>query len=232
MATKEMNMHRLLAELKMLDKRISGYIQPNSRIGYMERQLELIGVARESDKMIGTQTRKEYTSMLAGNWQMIRALIRNKKALEAAKVKSNAATVVRIAGKEYTVADAIRRKDDIGYDKLLLSLFETQHRQVVSMNAEKNEEAQRQADKHVEALFNVQGAAKATGKADQAIDGKEAEQQRENYLKNHRWAIIDPNGSDEAIRTLRDEIDAFEAEVDAVLSESNAVTMVTVELVD
>jgi hypothetical protein len=232
MATKEMNMHRLLSELKMLDKRISGYIMPNSRTGYMERELALIGAARESDKMIGTQTRKEYTSMLAGNWQMIRALIRNKKALEAAKVKSNAETVVSIAGKEYTVADAIRRKDDIEYDKLLLALFETQHRQIVTMTADKNEEAQRQADKHVEALWGVQGAAKAAGKIEQPIVGHEAEQQRENYLKNHRWAIIDPNGSDEAIRNLRDEIDAFEAEVDAVLSESNAVTMVSVELID
>ena len=198
----------------------------------MERQLELIGAAREIDKTIGTQTRAEYTSMLSGNWQMIRALIRNKKALEAAKVKSNAETIVRIAGKEYTVADAIRRKDDIEYDKLLLSLFEMQHRQVVSMAAEKNEEAQRQADNHVEALWGVQGAAKTAGKAEQAITGKEAEQQRENYLKNHRWAIIDPNGSDDAIRVLRGEIEAFEAEVDAVLSESNAVTMVKVELAD
>ena len=100
MATKEMNMHRLLSELKMLDKRISGYILPNGRTGYMERQLELIGTAREIDKTIGTQTRAEYTSMLSGNWQMIRALIRNKKTLEAAKVKSNAKTIVRIAGKE------------------------------------------------------------------------------------------------------------------------------------
>jgi len=232
MAIREMNMHRLLSELKMLDKKISGYVLSNNRIGSTERLLELIGATRESDKMIGTQTRKEYTSMLAGNWQMIRALIRNKKALEAAKVKSNAETMVRVAGKEYTVADAIRRKDDIEYDKLLLSLFETQHRQVVSLVAEKNEEAQRQADKHVEALFNVQGAAKTSGKIDQPVSGHEAEQQRENYLKNHRWSIIDPNGSDEAIKTLRDEIDAFEAEVDAVLSESNAVTMVTVELAD
>ena len=232
MATKEMNMHRLLSELKMLDKRISGFILPNNRTGYNDRLLELIGAARESDKMIGTQTRKEYTSMLAGNWQMIRALIRNKKALEAAKVKSNAETVVRIAGKEYTVADAIRRKDDIEYDKLLLALFESQHRQIVSMVADKNEEALRQADRHVEALFNVQDSAKPAGKTNPAVSGQEAEQQRENYLKNHRWAIIDPNGSDEAIRALRDEIEVFEAEVDAVLSESNAVTMVKVELAD
>jgi hypothetical protein len=232
MAIKEMNMHRLLSELKMLDKRISAYLIPEYKTGQAERLLELLGAARENDKMIGTQTRKEYTSMLTGNWQMIQALIRNKKAMEAAKVKSNAETTVRIAGKEYTVADAIRRKDDIEYDKALLVLFEAQHRQIVSMAEVKNEEAQRQADKHVEALFNVQSAVKNTGKTEPSVAGKEAEQHRENYLKNHRWAIIDPNGSDVAIRILRDEIDAFEAEVDAVLSESNAVTMVMVELAD
>jgi hypothetical protein len=78
----------------------------------------------------------------------------------------------------------------------------------------------------VEALFNGQN-----NKNDQ-FTGREAEKQRENYMKNHRWGIIDPNGSDKLIKALHEDIDSFEAEVDAVLSESNAVTMVTVELAD
>ena len=227
MAIKEMNMHRLLSELKMLDKRISAYLPVNSRHAYGSETIELIGAAREADNKIGTQTRDEFVSALTGNWQRIQALIRNKKSLEASKVKSNAETKVRISGKEYTVADAIRRKEDIKYEKALLDAFETQHRYVVSMVAEKNETAEQQADKHVEALFN----GKADGKNDR-IATKDAEEQRENYMKNHRWGIIDPNGSDEVIKTLRDEIESFEAEVDAVLSESNAVTIVAVEFVD
>jgi len=227
MATKEMNMHRLLSELKMLDKRISNYLPDNSRGAYGATPIELIGAAREIDKKIGTQTREEYVSALTGNWQMIQALIRNKKSLEAAKVKSNAKTKVRIAGKEYTVADAIKRKEDIEYEKDLLDAFEAQHRRVVSLVADKNETAEQQADKHIEALFN----GKSDGKNERIV-GKEAEEQRENYMKNHRWGIIDPNGSDEAIKSLRTGIESFEAEVDAVLSESNAVTMVSVELAD
>jgi hypothetical protein len=228
MATKQMNMHRLLSELKMLDKRITGYVIGESDIRgrqYSEK-LQLIGAAREIDQKIGTQTREEYTATLRGNWQMIRALIRNKKSLEAAKVKSNAETIVRIAGVEYTVADAIKRKEDIDYDKELLHLFEMQQQNVIASVENANETAERQADKHVEALFNGQ-----SGKNDASIC-KEAEQQRENYMKNHRWGIIDPNISDTAIKEMREEISAFEAEVDAVLSESNAVTIVTVELSD
>jgi len=226
MANKEMNMHRLLSELKMLDKRISNYLPANGR-GVRGESIELIGAAREIDRKIGTRTREEYVSALTGNWQMIQALIRNKKSLEAAKVKSNAETKVRIADKEYTVADAIRRKEDIKYEKALLEAFESQHRYVVTLVADKNEAAEQQADKHIEALFN----GKADGKNERIV-GKEAEEQRENYMKNHRWGVIDPNGSDEAIKTLRTEIESFEAEVDAVLSESNAVTTVTVAYVD
>ena len=226
MANKEMNMHRLLSELKMLDKRISNYLPVNGR-GVRGESIELIGAAREIDRKIGTRTREEYVSALTGNWQMIQALIRNKKSLEAAKVKSNAETKVRIADKEYTVADAIRRKEDIKYEKALLEAFESQHRYVVTLVADKNEAAEQQADKHIEALFN----GKADGKNERIV-GKEAEEQRENYMKNHRWGVIDPNGSDEAIKTLRTEIESFEAEVDAVLSESNAVTIVTVAYVD
>jgi hypothetical protein len=226
MAEKQMNMHRLLSELKMLDKRIAGFIPVNSRVGFSDTEkLKLIGAAREVDQKIGTQTREEFTVALQGNWQMIQALIRNKKELEAVKVKSNAETKVVIAGKEYSVADAIKRKLDIAYDKALLQSFETQHRNVVSLVAEQNEAAERQADKHVEALFNGQNS-----KTENI--GKEAEKQRENYMKNHRWSVIDPNGSDKLIQALHDDIDSFEAEVDAVLSESNAITMVSVALAD
>gem|GEM_PF-920325 len=227
MAIKEMNMHRLLAELKMLDKRISAYLPPKGRGSRDPAPIMLIGAAREAEKRIGTQAREEYVSELAGNWQKIQALIRNKKSLEAAKVKSNAETKVRIADKEYAVADAIRRKEDIKYEKALLEEFEEQQRQVIYLVTEKNEAAEQQADRHVEALFN----SKADGKGDRIVS-KDAEEQRENFMKNHRWAIIDPNGSDEAIKALRDEIELFETEVDAVLSESNAVTMVTVVLDD
>ena len=231
MAVKEMKMHRLLSELKMLDKRISNYLPVERRYQDDGKPLELIGTAREMEKMIGTQTRKDYTSMLQGNWQMIQALIRNKKALEAAKVRSNAETIVCIAGREYTVADAIRRKIDIAYDRALLDAFAKQQRAAITLTEEKNEEAQRQADKHVEALYNGQSGSKNAGK-NEPVATKETAQQRENFMKNHRWVIIDPNNSDAAIRALREEIESFEAEVDAVLSESNAVTMVTVELVD
>ena len=227
MAVKEMNMHRLLSELKMLDKRISNYLPEKIRGANNPAPIELIGAAREIDRKIGAQTREEYISALAGNWQMIQALIRNKKSLEAAKVKSNAETKVRIADKEYTVADAIRRKEDIKYEKALLETFENQYRYVVSLVAEKNEAAEQQADKHIEALFN----GKADGKNERII-GKEGEEQRENYMRNHRWGIIDPNVSYLAIKALRNEIESFEAEVDAVLSESNAVTCVTVTYVD
>jgi len=227
MAIKEMNMHRLLSELKMLDKRISSYLPDGIRGRYTSDPIELIGAAREIDRKIGTQTREEYISTLTGNWQMIQALIRNKKSLEAAKVKSNAETLVRIAETEYTVADAIRRKEDIRYEKALLEAFEGQHRHVVSLVADKNEAAEQQADKHIEALFN----GKADGKNERLV-GKEADEQRANYMKNHRWSVIDPNGSFEAIKALRAGIESFEAEVDAVLSESNAVTMVTVEFAD
>jgi hypothetical protein len=48
MAEKQMNMHRLLSELKMLDKRIAGFIPVNSRVGFSDTEkLKLIGAARE-----------------------------------------------------------------------------------------------------------------------------------------------------------------------------------------
>jgi len=222
MATKQMNMHRLLAELKMLDKRINGYM-PSSRDS---RDFPMIGAARVSDAKIGTQTREEYTSSLVSNWQTIQALIRNKKTLEAAKVKSNAETTVRIAGKEYTVADAIRRKADIRYDKALLAALEAQRQLAITAVADHNEEAELQADKHVEALLGGAGA------KSEALPAKEIERQRESFLKNRRWDVIDPNGADAIIKAMREDIEAFEAEVDAVLSESNAITMVTVNLED
>jgi hypothetical protein len=146
--------------------------------------------------------------------------------MEAAKVSSNAKTKVTIAGAEYTVADAIKRKEDIEYDKSLLREFEAQRRLVIAQTDSANLEAERQADKHIEALFNGQSS-----KTEQ-VNPREVEKQRESFMRNHRWEVIDPNGADKCINALRAEIESFEAEVDAVLSESNAITMVTVELED
>jgi hypothetical protein len=221
-------MHRLLSELKLLNKRIEDALaSPADRLFHGEHgnQLVFIGSARESDTKIDTQTQQEFEVELKANLQKIRHLISNKKALEAAKVKSNAETLVRIADKEYTVADAIKRKTEIAYDKQLLSALELQLREAVTTVENKNTVAMTEAEKHVTALYGSEKKVADSNSGD-------VEKAREDYLKTHRWDVIDPNKVKGVISTLREDIECFEAEVDAVLSESNATTFVEVELED
>ena len=60
------------------------------------------------------------------SYQSILDLLERRTRIKASIVKSNAVTIVTIDGKTYTVADALERKRNIGYEKGLLSQMKYQ----------------------------------------------------------------------------------------------------------
>ena len=52
---------------------------------------------------------------------------------------------------------------------------------------------------------------------------------KQQYVDLNTWELVDPINVQNKIRVLSDEISSFEAEVDSVLSTSNALTTVTIE---
>ena len=96
------SIHRALAELKLLDKRITKTIDNLKVITY-----------KKGNKLEYNITEEEFKAVVEADMQSVKDLITRRKEIKEKIVKSNAETLVTIAGKEMTVAAAIERKESI-----------------------------------------------------------------------------------------------------------------------
>lgn len=204
-----MTIHRALAELKLIDSRIEKGIST----------LVSCGVMQEGKKVNNVYDKTEFEKGVTGDLQSVTDLIDRKFKIKSAIVKANASTKVEIAGKELTIAEAISYKSIIDAKRLLSGAIEGSFKgNVASMN--KNNET-------VEANA-ISLAQHALGKDNVKISDTDAESIIKPYLKAHTFTLVDPFGAEDKAADLANEVDAFEVEVDATLSEINAITFIEI----
>jgi hypothetical protein len=76
---------------------------------------------------------------------------------------------------------------------------------------------------------NLQKVLEATfGKDNVKITKDDMDAVRKPFLESNEWGLVDPLKIEESIEKLETEIGEFESEVDAVLSETNAITLIEV----
>jgi len=205
-----MSITRALAQLKLLDSRIS------KEIG----NAKFIGLYQNRNKVIqGTNhTKDEFEKLAKAEKQSIDDLIKRRMSIKSAILLSNAKTRVTIAGEKYYVVEAIERKNSIAYDKALLDTMRRQYQANINAIEVNNQKLAQQ----IENMVNTNlGADKASNKSDFENIAKPFRE--ENELK-----LSDVIGLEKEIDRLDKEIDEFLSEVDFVLSESNSKTTVEV----
>lgn len=205
--TTKITIHRGLAELKLLDSRIQKSIN----------EIYPTAVCQKGKKIDGHITEEEFKKNAETSYQSITDLITRKVKLKSAIVKSNAATVVTIGGRQMSVADAITYKTIIDHQKNFNSFLRQRHTGAVA-NLNKNND---NVNKNVEILLQ-----NAFGKDSTKISKDDLEAVSKPYLDNNTFHLIDPLKAADKITQLDKEIAEFETEVDAVLSESNSVTFI------
>lgn len=212
MTTETMNVHQALAELKMLDKRIMGAIQETT----------WVVANKHSNTKVGGMEVKEYVENVQSRYQKAMDLIRRRDAIKQAVVKSNAATTVDIAGKTYTVAEAIERKNTgVEYLKRFVARIAHDYAQAERLVTVGNgAELERRADEHVRIMI---------GNSDMKGATAEAQRLRNEFIAAQTTEIVDPIEAMKQIEAMNDEINSFLTNVDAALSVSNALTVITVE---
>lgn len=211
MNTKTMTIHEALSELKMLDKRIQ------MKIG----RATFVTTNKHSNAKISGKPVKSYMDDMLSELNSIRDLIEYRAAVKNALSISNAKTVVTIAGREYTVAEAIEMKSTgIENEQYLLNTIAAQftkaNREITQANGE---QLRKMADDYINNIF---------GSKDKATSIEDIEQARKVYIDNHTMDLIDPCGAAFLIDDLEKKIEAFKAEVDAKISISNATTTITI----
>lgn len=194
-----------LVELKLLNKRIEKAIYKD--FIWSAKKVDMTADEVAKHKEIGE-----------ANMSSVEDLIANRNAIKAAIVKSNAVTMVNVAGTEMTVAEAIERKTYIESEKMLLAEWQRQYAQARNNVDVQNRRVQERIDNM---LSQIASSSKS--------DIEEAQKvMSETYMENNGWDIFDPVNLKEKIDALDEKIDQFEKNVDVVLSVSNAVTMIEI----
>ncbi len=203
------SIHRALAELKTLDQRISERIQ----------EFRPVAVSVKGKKIDGHITPEEFDKKSKSDFDFIQSAMSRKHSIKMAIVASNAKTKIKIGTEEMTVADAITQKSYIQQKKDLI-------RRMEAVNAA----SKRLIEQHnidVESRI-FQLLDKQSGKDQTKNDPDEMTKFTNAYKDMYRIEFHDPISYEKTIEKFKKELDEFETNVDAALSESNAITLVEI----
>ena len=212
MATVEkMTIHKALCELKILDSRINNAIS----------SARFCLANKHSNEKVNGVTVEEYQETMKASYNKASDLIRRREAIKRAVVLSNAKTIVKIGGKEYTVAEAIEMNNHgIDLKLQLKNAMKKQYDSAMTTIISKNSVVDDKATEYVVGLF---------GQKESKTANEEYEKARKSYIESNTMELIDPVNILEKIEALEVEIADFTTEVDSALSVSNALTEITVE---
>lgn len=208
-----LNIHKALSEIKILNNRIPEKIQ----------SLNVVASVKAASPNIYGESVEDWTKNARAGWDSVIDLIRRRDALKRAINKSNAATMVVIAGKEYSIAEAIDMKQNgITYLESLLRRIQGQYSEICRAVETNNRIAD--ADATAFASNCVNGKNKET-----QTSATEIETVRKTYYDQHKSVLVDAVDIPRRMEALRNQIDGFVSEVDSAISVSNATTLITIE---
>lgn len=204
MTTNQMSITQALAEIKLLDKRLSKHID---NITWAD--VSTLSKPIDADK---------FKAKAQAEFQSYMDLMKRRDSIKRAIVLSNASTRVKIASWEGTVAEAIEHKKSIQYKQNLLEVMKFQ-----LLKAKNEFESQKSAvDMRLERLLQSE-----LGK-DVKTNPETITALSTSFRSNNSVVFVDPLDLASKISTLENEVDSFETNADWVLSEANGRTMINV----
>ena len=209
--TETMSVHKALCELKVIGDRIE---KTMGKIPFV--------IANEhANKKIQGIAIDEFVGQIRAAHQATMDLIARREAIKCAVVKSNAVTKVTVAGKEYTVAEAIEMKNHgMDFVKMLKSKLSTElerAKRVAEMNNGQNLE--NRADGYIKNLY---------GTTDMKNLTEEATNARKTFIEQHTTELVDPLKAAELVTNLENQFYEFMSDVDSALSVSNSLTEIAI----
>lgn len=204
-----MTIHRALSELKLIDAKIEKQIT----------ELTPVAINQVGKKIGGYLSVEDFSTNAISAYQSVIDLIDRKIKIKSKIVESNSKVIVKVGGKDYTVADAITFKKVIETKKRLYAHLTLKFKQEQGNLNKQNE------------VINANGlqiALHVVGGDASKKDDQQATSANKAYVDGNSFALIDPLKIQDKITSLETEIGNFETEVDAVLSETNAVTTIDI----
>lgn len=210
MKNETMTIHEALAELKILDSRITDKMN-DTNFAFCNKH---------SNTKVNGQPIEDVIISMNADYQSITDLIARRRAIRNAVSLSNASTKVTIAGTEYTVAEAIEmKKNGMNILHCLANHLVSAYTNASNTYTRLQEQINEKADQYVIGLL---------GSKDK-LNTADAQVMRQAYIDTNSFDLIFIKELPEKVKKLQEYIAVFEAEVDAKLSISNALTTITIE---
>ena len=207
-----MSITRALTRAKTIEKQLTRLVESQYVVTLMKREVDDV-----------TDVFKDNLKMTKSNFDQFNDLFAELNNIKAAVRKSNEVTKVVIGGEELSVADALVYKNTIVYRNNFLDRITRENR-----NAESRVEQSK-----------ISADTKFASVRENLIKNSQGQDVSEDYLKTVlteeerrlKKAIVEVkvsgiNNVNEYIEAERKRIDTFLEEVDYVLSESNATTII------
>ena len=216
MNAEKMTVHKALAELKTMDDRISKAIRDTTYV---------IAVKHSAEKING-MTVANFKEKMRSGYQKATDLIARRDAMKRAVVLSNATTKVKVGDNEYTVAEAIEMKNHgMEFRSALLRQMNSAYVTAQNeLNRNSGETLEKKAEQYVLAVIAAQPK-----DSKMSVDSEAMKALRQTYIENNTYDLVDPLDVTKIMEALDAEINEFNAEVDAALSVSNALTVIEFE---
>jgi hypothetical protein len=213
MEKERMSITRGLRELKLLDDRIMKTISEMKFVDVFQGKNPGVVLISKKQKTV-------FESDIKEKIQSYDALLKRRTAIKSAIMKSNSESKIKIAGKEYFVIDAIEKKSSLKYDKEFLKKMRNDW-VLVSNNIESNRvNIENQVNTIVTQAFG----------ADKKNDKETYDNIAKPFIEANELKLVNPVDIYKRIEELDKEIVEFEAEVDFILSESNAKVEIEIEV--
>jgi hypothetical protein len=182
--------------------------------------------AKHSAEKINGKTVANFKEDMRSGYQKTIDLINRRDAMKRAVVLSNATTKIKIGDNEHTVAEAIEMKNHgMDFRSALLRQMNTAY--VAAQNElarNSGETLEKKAEQYVLAVIAAQPK-----DSKMSVDSEAMKSLRKTYIENNTYDLLDPLDVTKVMAALDAEINEFEAEVDAALSVSNALTVIEFE---
>ena len=207
-----MTIHRALAELKLIDSKIEKAISVIEPTGIMQ-----------VNKLVNNFYKKEdFENDAKSKYQSVIDLIERKNKIKSAIVTTNGITEVEISGIKMTIADAINFKSIIVFKKNLIATLIKKHNAIKSKFTIENEKIEKIALENAKIMIGKEG--------DNKINPTDEDVKNiiEPFVKRNEFHLVDPLKVEELTEKLQKEVSDFEVEVDAALSEVNAITIIEI----
>lgn len=209
MEKQKITIHRALAELKLIDAKI-------------EKQINEVipsGIYQKGKLINNYMTEKDFSAAANSKYDSVNDLIKRKSTIKSAIVQANSVTTVNVGGNTMTIADAITAKSTVSFKKKLIDTLKARQNYVIGELNKQNAIVEQNVQRILEATF---------GKENVKAGKDDVESVRKPYMDANEFHLFDPLKVQEKIEALEKEVGNFEMEVDAVLSEINAVTFIEV----